>query len=101
MLYKEPYAAFGVMDHEGRGYLVLDDFRHGYVASRSGLSPEEITAFFTLQNSFPKERDTGLIFSKFRELFFPHMTLAGEDPPNLQQPVKETEYNNQARTLDL
>ena len=100
-MYKEPYAAFGVMDHEGRGYLVLDDFRTSYVASRSGLSPEEITAFFNLQNSFPKEKDSGLIFAKFRELFFPHMTLAGEDPPNLQQAVKETETNNQARTLDL
>ena len=71
------------MDHEGRGFLTLEDFTKGYVAARSGLNTEEIAAFFTLQNSFPKDRDTGIIFSKFRELFFPHMTLAGEDPPNV------------------
>ena len=54
-------------------------FLKSYISSRSGLSPEEVTIFFEMQNIFVKGEGR-LIYSKFRELFFPHMTLAGEDP---------------------
>ena len=59
--------------------MTLPLFLNSYVTSRSNLSPEEISAFFEMQNIF-KDGEGKLKFAKFRELFFPHMTLAGEDP---------------------
>ena len=71
--------AFGLLDPEGIGYLTLDLFLNSYVTGRSKLTPEEITKFFELQNIF-KQGTGRLTYAKFRELFFPHLTLAGEDP---------------------
>ena len=79
MLYKSPDSAFGILDPEGHGYVTLDQILNSFVKSRSNLSPEEIKAFFELQNIF-RNGQGKLLFNKFRELFFPHMTLAGEDP---------------------
>ena len=52
MLYKQPDTAFGVLDHEGVGYLTLSSILNSFVKSRANLSPEEISAFFELQNIF-------------------------------------------------
>ena len=38
-----------------------------------------MTAYFELKSIF-KDGQGRFQFSKFREFFFPHMTLAGEDP---------------------
>ena len=78
-MYKTPDNAFGILDPEGLGYLTLDLILQSYVAGRSGLSPEDIRAYFSMQNIFRDGSGT-LSFAKFRELFFPNMTLAGEDP---------------------
>lgn len=79
VLYKSPDLAFGLLDPEGTGSLTLDLFLNSYVSERSNLSPEEISDYFELLNIF-KKGEGKLSFAKFRELFFPHMTLAGEDP---------------------
>ena len=78
-LYKSPEQAFGILDPEGLGHLTLELILNSYVVGRSNLTPEEITAYFELQNIF-KDGSGKLACSKFRDLFFPHMTLAGEDP---------------------
>lgn len=49
------------------------------MTGRSNLTPEEITKFFELQNIF-KAGKGRMPYVKFREMFFPHMTLAGDDP---------------------
>ena len=80
ILYREePYNAFCILDHEGCGYLTLSTFLDSYVAGRSGLTPEEITAYFDMQNIF-RGGEGRMTYAKFRGLFFPHMSLAGEDP---------------------
>lgn len=71
--------AFGILDHEGKSYLTIDEILNSFIVSRSGLTPQEITIFFEMQNIF-KGKKGQMIYSKFREMFFPHMTLAGEDP---------------------
>ena len=45
-MYKTPDNAFGILDPEGLGYLTLDLILQSYVAGRSGLSPEDIRAYF-------------------------------------------------------
>ena len=77
-MYKSPDISFGVLDPEGLGYLSLGSFLSSYVASRCGLTPEEIHAYFEMQSIFSRG-DGRLSYTKFRELFFPQMTLAGED----------------------
>ena len=78
IMYKSADIAFGVLDPTGVGYLSLNFILSSYVAKRCGLTPEEIIAFFEMQNIF-RDGEGRLIFSRFRELFFPHQTLAGED----------------------
>jgi len=78
IMYKTSDIAFGSLDPEGHGYISLDSILTSYVSNRCGLAPEEISAFFEMQNIF-KNKESQLTYIKFRELFFPHMTLAGED----------------------
>lgn len=78
MLYKSPDIAFGILDPTGIGHLTLDLILGSYVVARSTLSPEEITAYFELQSIF-RNGDGQLSFTKFKEMFFPHLTLNGED----------------------
>ena len=80
-MYKAPDHAFGLLDPTGFGYLTLDLILKSYLVGRSALSPGEITDFFALQNIF-KNGEGQLHYDKFRELFFPHMTLSGEDRPD-------------------
>lgn len=101
ILYKEPYNAFGIIDHQGKSYVTLEDFLNSFVATRSGLFPEEIIEFFELQGVFRSGKGQ-LIFAKFRELFFPHMTLAGEDPPNFDpSSVKKRDTDGQDKKATM
>ena len=68
-----------MLDPEGLGYLTLDSIIKSYVTGRSGLTPEEIKSFFDMLNIF-KNGQGRLTYAKFRGLFFPHMTLSGDDP---------------------
>ena len=78
-VYKSPYVAFGQIDPEAKGYIELNDILNSFVVNRSGLNSDDITKFFEIQNIF-KGSEGRMIYAKFREMFFPHMTLAGEDP---------------------
>ena len=93
-MYKSADIAFGILDPEGVGYLSLGFILGSYLANRCGLKPEEITAFFEMQNIF-HNGEGRLSFTKFREIFFPHHTLAGEDIHVLDKksinPVKTAE----------
>ena len=51
-MYKSADIAYGVLDPEGVGYLNLKFILSSYVAKRCGLTPEEITAYFEMQNVF-------------------------------------------------
>ena len=78
----------------------MQSFLGSYVHSRCGLSPEEITAFFELQNIF-RGGEGRLSFIKFRELFFPHLTLAGEDQHVLDKKVNNIELKTAAQKSKL
>ena len=99
-MYKNADIAFGILDPEGVGYLSLSFILGSYVANRCGLTPEEITAFFEMQNIF-RGGEGRLTFGKFRELFFPHMTLAGEDLHVLDNKnIKEVKTEKQKKSLN-
>lgn len=78
IMYKTADIAFGILDPQGQGYLTLQNILASYVVNRCGLAPEEITAYFAMINVF-RGNQGRLTYAKFRELFFPHQTLAGED----------------------
>ena len=47
--------------------------------SRVNLNAQEVIDYFEMQNIFRNGRGK-LSFAKFKMIFFPQMTLAGEDP---------------------
>ena len=98
IMYKSADIAYGVLDPEGVGYLNLKFILGSYVAKRCGLTPEEITAYFEMQNVF-QNGEGRLCFAKFRELFFPHHTLAGEDIALEAQSTKEIKTKEQRAHL--
>jgi len=54
-MYKTPDCAFGILDPEGVGYVSLELILQSYVAGRSGLAPEDIKAYFEMQNIFNRD----------------------------------------------
>ena len=69
-LYKAPDNAFGMLDPSGLGHITLDAVLSSHLVPRTGLKPEELTAFFELKNIF-KNGEGAINFAQFRELFFP------------------------------
>jgi hypothetical protein len=41
---------------------------------------DELKAFFFLNNLFREGQECALTFQRFRQLFFPHLTVSGLDP---------------------
>jgi len=78
-LYLGAEKAFGAIDHTGLGYVTQDAFLQSYVAQRVPLTSEEINDYFFLENVY-KDGDRSLIYDKFKNLFFPHLTMAGDEP---------------------
>jgi len=78
-LYLGAEKAFGAIDHTGLGYVTQDAFLQSYVAQRVPLTSEEINEYFFLENVY-KDGDRSLIYDKFKNLFFPHLTMAGDEP---------------------
>ena len=76
-MYQSPLIAFGSFDPQGLGYITFKAFLENQVLSSVALIPDDIKAFFELNNVFKDGIE--LSFQKFRQLFFPHVTIAGFD----------------------
>jgi hypothetical protein len=63
------------------------------VARTCKLSNDELQEFFNLQNVFKEGQTSGLSFGKFKQLFFPHMTVSGEDTSNDFKPERGLDYD--------
>jgi Ca2+-binding EF-hand superfamily protein len=79
-MFKSPGIAFGIFDPQGAGFISFESFTNSRALMNISITQEELKSFFHLNNIFKEGHEEGITFQKFRQLFFPHVTVSGPDP---------------------
>ena len=80
-LYAGPEYSFGAFDFTGTGIVTVESIVNSLVASKLTISLEEFKDFMKNESIFHSNQGKGVTFDQFKGFFYPHLTMAGLEPP--------------------